>query len=195
MKKMNNKGFTLVETLCAIVMMILVTAIIVGGLQFTTNNFSKLMSVSEAQVMSKTLSTAIADELRYASDIKSDQYSNYKGDKVVTYKNTNYGSDNDTFDPFIDVDKEGHIVVIENDKIENSTKIVSDKVYTYGNTANVEISYSEEKCIFSVKLEIKNSNGDVLKTTNFDVEPIVHDQIVSKVSETDVEEPHMEEPV
>lgn len=181
-RKRNKKGFTLVETLCAMIMMVLVTSIIVGGLQFTTNNFSKMMSISEAQVLSKTLSTAVADELRYAFDIKPNQYSTYKGSSVVTYKSTNYGSEDDTFDPYIDVDQEGHLIIIENDKIENSNKLVSDKVYTYGNTANIHIEYSEEKSIFSVKLEIFNSDKEIIKTTDFDVEPIVHESVVTETN-------------
>lgn len=182
MKLRDKKGFTLIETLCAIILMLLVTSMIVNGLQFTTNNFEKTMSITEAQTLSETLKIAISDELRYATEIKREQ--NSQGENVVTYRNTNYGDVFDSFGAYISCDEEGHVgVIFDNDPDYNFNKLISDYTYTYGNKAEVKIDISNDYRIFNIDLTIKNSKDEVLKNISFEVEPIIPETLVS---ETDV---------
>lgn len=64
-----NKGFTLVEMLCTIVIILLISALVVTGVQLGVRSYHRSVSDSEAQVLCSTLTTAISDELRYAGTV------------------------------------------------------------------------------------------------------------------------------
>lgn len=55
------------ETLCAIIILLLATGGMAGGIQFATQEFSKSMVQSESKVLYSTLQSAIKNELEYVS--------------------------------------------------------------------------------------------------------------------------------
>ena len=68
--KKNRKGFSLAETLIAILILLMVSAIIGGAIPAASNAFTKTVDVANAQVVLSTAMTALRDELGMAS-IKS----------------------------------------------------------------------------------------------------------------------------
>ena len=82
-KKLNNKGFTLVELLCTIAVVILLTSCITLGVGLATKSFDKTYRFAKAQTLSSTLNYLISDELRTACYAKSESGS-------LRYKSENY---------------------------------------------------------------------------------------------------------
>ncbi len=70
-KKLRSKrGLTLMEVLCAIAVMGLLTTAIAFALPATASTYKNLTSGAEASVLCSTLSEAVSQELRFASNIR-----------------------------------------------------------------------------------------------------------------------------
>lgn len=65
-----RSGFTLAETLMAVLILLLVTAIVAGGMPVAVNSLEKSVDGSHAQVLLSTTMTALRDELTTAKDVK-----------------------------------------------------------------------------------------------------------------------------
>ena len=72
MKLKDKKGLTLVEMLCTVAILVLVSMVMVLGVQLGVRSYAKSVSYSEAQVLCSTLTTTISDELRYSGTLKVD---------------------------------------------------------------------------------------------------------------------------
>ena len=67
-RKLRSKGgFTLTELLTAVAILGLIAAALEVGLPTAVRAYRQVTASAEAQVLCSTLSTAIADELRYAA--------------------------------------------------------------------------------------------------------------------------------
>lgn len=65
-KVRENQGLTLVEMLCATVILLLLGLLINTGLHMAVSNYRRMVLQSESQLLMSTLSDVLADELRYA---------------------------------------------------------------------------------------------------------------------------------
>ena len=73
MKKLRGrKGFTLVELLCVLAVLVLVSAGMLTGVLLGVRSYAKSVSYSEAQVLLQTLKTSVSDELRYAGVVRQE---------------------------------------------------------------------------------------------------------------------------
>lgn len=80
-KKLNSqRGLTLVEMLCAVLILLLLSLMLNTGLNMAMRSYRKLTAEAETQLLLNTLVDAIADELRYARDVTA-------GGGTVTYNN------------------------------------------------------------------------------------------------------------
>ncbi|MGI6089893.1 MAG: prepilin-type N-terminal cleavage/methylation domain-containing protein [Saccharofermentanales bacterium] len=77
-KKINNKGVTLVELLVTVVLLILVTGMITLAVDFGARSFNKSNREAEGQILCAALVTAVKDELRYATNIEVDDLNTLK---------------------------------------------------------------------------------------------------------------------
>ena len=68
-KARDRKGFTLAEVLMAVLILLLVTAVVAGGLPAATNAYGKVVDASNAQVLLSTTVTRLRDELRTATGV------------------------------------------------------------------------------------------------------------------------------
>lgn len=68
----NQKGFTLAETLLAVLILLLVSVIVATGIPAARNAYEKVIVASNAQVLLSTAATALRDELGTAWNIKID---------------------------------------------------------------------------------------------------------------------------
>ena len=64
---------TLVELLCALAVVLLVSAGMVLGVSLAVRSYERSVAGSEAQVLCSTLETIVSDELRYAGTLKYDE--------------------------------------------------------------------------------------------------------------------------
>ena len=70
LRKLNQKaGFTLAETLVTILILLMVSSIVAGGIPAATNAYYKAVDGANAQVLLSTAATALRDELGTARDI------------------------------------------------------------------------------------------------------------------------------
>lgn len=84
---MNRKkqGFTLTETLAAVLILILLTGVIALGTSAASRMYSGLVFASESDLLSSTLNTALGDVLHYATDVEIEE------ELVSAFTNKNYG--------------------------------------------------------------------------------------------------------
>lgn len=71
-KKLKEEaGFTLVEMLAATAILILLTMMLGTGLQMTVHSYQKIIAQSEVDLMLSTAIDALADDLRFAREVKA----------------------------------------------------------------------------------------------------------------------------
>lgn len=83
--KRNKQGFTLVETLAALLILSLLTAVIAMGTTTAVGIYRDSLFVSESGILRSTLNTALSDVLRYAA------FAETVGEGDVSITNPNYG--------------------------------------------------------------------------------------------------------
>lgn len=77
MIKMNKKGFTLMETLAAVLVLMLICVGITTGLASATREYRRSLFVTDSQVLENTIRAAATDVLRYATFVKNENNSAY----------------------------------------------------------------------------------------------------------------------
>jgi prepilin-type N-terminal cleavage/methylation domain-containing protein len=154
-KKRAKSGFSLIEMLCALVVMVLVSCLMAVGVRVAVKAYNTEVMHSESQVLCSTIRTMVNDELRYAGTVDT------SGNKIAFFSQ-NYGkavsySTND----------DGQVVLGEN-------KILASKSYPYGMKASVNIkSYDASTRIFSVDVKVTKSDGScILAESSFQVKQL-----------------------
>ena len=163
---MHNKsrgGFTLVEMLCAIVVLILVSMLMVTGVRLGVDSYAKSVSYSEAQVLCSTLKTTVSDELRYSGSVllDADDKVTPKGFFSQTYTNQT----NPNQFPGFSQDENGRVLL-------GGNKLLPNKSYPYGLKASVTLeSYDKTTRVFHVKITVTRTT-QTLAETEFDVQQL-----------------------
>ena len=82
-RKLKNKsGFTLAETLLAVLILLLVSVIVANGIPVARNVYNNVIVGANAQMLLSTAVTALRNELGTARDVKTDSIGTY-----ITYFN------------------------------------------------------------------------------------------------------------
>ena len=159
MKLKDKKGLTLVEMLCTVAILVLVSMVMVLGVQLGVRSYAKSVSYSEAQVLCSTLTTTISDELRYSGTLKVDGSGNVTGFFSQQFGSGDYTAFTTT--------PEGHVQLGGKD-------ILPAKAYPYGIKAEVKsLTYDDVFSLFTVQLSVKDSeNKNTLAETTFEVEKL-----------------------
>ncbi len=71
-KLKDSGGFTLVEMLCAVAILVLLTLMLNTGLNMAVHSYRSITAESETQLLLNSLVDAIAGELRYAHEVTAD---------------------------------------------------------------------------------------------------------------------------
>ena len=157
---MHNKsrgGFTLVEMLCAIVVLM------VTGVRLGVDSYAKSVSYSEAQVLCSTLKTTVSDELRYSGSVLLDA-----GDKVTPkgfFSQTYTNQTNPSQSPGFSQDENGRVLL-------GGNKLLPNKSYPYSLKASVTLeSYDKTTRVFHVKITVTRTTQTLAKT-EFDVQQL-----------------------
>ncbi len=86
--KLNGSaGFTLVEMLCAVLILVLLSLMLNAGLNMAMKSYLDITAESETQLLLNSLTNAIASELRYAHEVSGDEDPTYNGDCRITLEN------------------------------------------------------------------------------------------------------------
>lgn len=91
-KLKNNKGFTLAETLLAVLILLLVSTIVATGMPAAKNAYEKIIVAANAQVLLSTGATALRDELGTSWDVKIDDDTSKTSGTFVTYNSSDTGA-------------------------------------------------------------------------------------------------------
>ena len=154
-----NRGFTMVELLCALAVLILLTSCVIVGVNMSTKSFDSITKATNAKELSDVLNALIADELRYASQIKTDEVGN------LTYRSITQGSNSRM------ICENGYVFV--QDSKGEKWNIVSHDMYSNGcKVSSLSITYTPETKIFDVSVTIVDAAGNSILTDAFQIEAI-----------------------
>lgn len=157
-KKLNSEsGLTLVEMLCAVVILILLGLLLNTGLEMAVRSYRSLTAVSEAELLLSTAVDALSDDLRYARDVSG------SGDSF-TYFSDSFGADT-----ALEVNADGQIVarVGEEAKLVLSTGAYGAYVVDGMKVAipPEDPSAPTDEITFTIELTVKSKDGNVLAKT------------------------------
>ena len=75
MKKLRgSRGVTLTETLCTVLIVLLISAMLAVGVRFAVRTYRESMELSETELLCSTLTAAISDKLRYSSEVGQNMF-------------------------------------------------------------------------------------------------------------------------
>lgn len=78
-KLREHAGFSLVETLCAVAVLMLLCVMLNSGLSVAVKTYFDITAESETQLLLNSLSNAVATELRYAYGVSGEEDPTYNG--------------------------------------------------------------------------------------------------------------------
>ena len=167
-KLKTNKGFTLAETLLAVLILLLVSTIVATGMPAAKNAYEKIIVAANAQVLLSTGATALRDELGTSWDVKIDDDTSKTSGTFVTYNSSDSGAKSRIFlkgdgnkiyiQEYV---KNVYLNVTEGASIGNERLLVSDKAATDG----LVITYTTIKksddgsSVIISGLAVKNKEG------------------------------------
>lgn len=168
-----RSGFTLSETLMAILILLMVSSIVAAGIPVAANAYSKVVMASNAQLLLSTTMTNLRDELGTATDItvKKDDNNNV----TIEYKNDKGGSS--VISQVAQKDPENAVelgvYVYENSGTsQHKYLLVSDKAATENLYLTYTISgYNGGSFIKFDKLTVKTKDADkvISEIENFEI--------------------------
>ena len=159
MKKLRGRrGVTLTETLCTVLIVLLISAMLAVGVRFAVRTYRESMELSETELLCSTLTAAISDKLRYSGEVGQNMF--IQG--VGTTDSSGGGS--------FAISDDGEVVIQTTDSEEFYPQGL--RVRTTGTGETGFISYSAETGIFTVSFAIADAQGNILKETCFDVKRI-----------------------
>ncbi len=155
-KRGRRGGFTIIEMLCAIVVLLLVSALMVVGIRLAVKAYHREVTHSEAQVLCSTIRTVVNDELRYSGTTSTSTSG------VISFFSDNYGK-NVSFS----TSEDGQVYLGEK-------KILSEKAYANGIMAYVTITaYDSSTHIFSATVLVTDTDGTTeLASESFQVKQL-----------------------
>ena len=162
MKKLRgSRGVTLTETLCTVLIVLLISAMLAVGVRFAVRTYRESMELSETELLCSTLTAAISDKLRYSGEVGQNMF-------IQGVGTTDSGGGSFAI---------GEVVIQTTDSEEfrllgSASYPQGLRVRTTGTGETGFISYSAETGIFTVSFAIADAQGNILKETCFDVKRI-----------------------
>lgn len=173
MKKLRKKGgFTLVESLCVLLVVLLVGFAILSGMQFAADILPRSVSLSRAQVLCSTLKTVVSEELRSAGTVYVDGEGEFLG-----IFSTHYGGGQEGISRFGAVDGSG----ADADAGEitlGGRRVLGSTAYA-GAEASVSVDYDRTENCFTAVLTVFDGGGREVKSVTFDVLPVERPAVVT----------------
>ena len=177
-KLRSNRGFTLVEMISTLAIVVLITMLVAVGVSLATRTYSQSVELSEAKVLHSTLSSVISNELAQTSTIKPDPKTPVDGGyKLGKFFSRNYGVEDDlcSFRVISSDGKDYGEIALGSSTTQN--RLLSSGAYTNGTGAKVSAVYygagakSGEPAHFEVTLVVYSKDGEELVSNTFDVVP------------------------
>ena len=147
----SSSGLTMVEMLCAAVILILLGLLLNTGLQMAVNSYHALTVEAETQLLASTLADALADDLRYARKVRTAAETADGGEvnKLTAYDSDTYGAG-----ASIEVEEETGQV------LAGGLKILPAGAYGNGAYRVETLSITCAADCFTIKIKVKEAAGE-----------------------------------
>ena len=155
-KLADSRGLTLVESLCTVVILILLGLMLNTGLNLAVKTYHDATAGSETQLLLSTAVAALSDELRYARSVQVD------GDRLKSYNSTSYGDNvTITYDTGYDT---GQIFV-------GGMRLLPAGAYRNGlyEVTQLDITYTDASSLFTIFLKVAEAGGTISAETTVTV--------------------------
>lgn len=158
-KGKDSRGFTLVEMLCATVILVLLGLLVNTGLNLAVKSYREVTAQSEVELLLSTLTNALTDELHYARDVKQ-----LADGGLIQFHSHRYNYSGN-FYTIIRLDK-GKLYA-------GDYQMVPDGAYSHGTYEIPEdgltITFNKDTRVFEVKLKVQQAGGGISAGTEFTV--------------------------
>lgn len=151
-KLKSSAGFSLVEMLCAVAVLMLLCVMLNSGLSMAMRSYFDLTAKAETQLLLNSLTNAIAGELRYAHEASFDGEGNltYNGGRKLTL-----GSDKQVY--------------VDGRELLPREKDDTNRGGAYKNgeyqVTQMDIVYDQETACFTLKLKVVWKNSGISAET------------------------------
>ena len=146
--KRHNQGFTLVEMLCTVVILLLVSATVTVGTRLAVENYTASITASESQTLCTTVLDAVGDILRYSTRVTDwSEELHFQSDR---YDGVRY-------------------FAVEDGKEIAPQKLLPVKAYPNGLQVRLELEPNQTENMVTVKVTALNSKGKELASRELDV--------------------------
>ena len=162
----NKSGLTLVEMLCCVVVMLLVSIGMVNGVSLAVRNYQSSLMASESQILCSTLTSVVSDELRYAGPVDWNK-------NPISFYSPSYGR------PCVFAQNEEHQVTlkpVDDDTFEGTGfNLLPGRAYHFGMRAEVTLAQKPDtENTFLVTILITAQERELVKN-DFEVEKLNRD--------------------
>ncbi len=180
---MNTRsGFTLTEMLCTVLLVALASIALVSGVSVANRQFQTSIRISQAQQLSTTLETLLANELKYTNEIV------VENGQVKKFYSVTYAISTDLTELVI-LDGNQNIVVIENNQKYGELALGDDSQYhrilshaNYDKQLGVKIqslTFDETNKVFSIQMDIGTDALGSLTQETFKVRSLNEVKVIS----------------
>ncbi len=184
-----ESGFSLAETLIAILILLMVSAIVAGALPAAANAYQKTVDAANAQLLLSTTMTVLRDELGTATDVSVNSTTtiNYKsgntGNQSLIEVETT-GSEKEkgiwlysyphTVTTIVseEVDGESTSTIVETVEYRDVRRIVSEKAATKDLIITCTFAKGTNGEILVKDLEVKKGTNVLAKRTSYTIRPV-----------------------
>ncbi len=158
MKQMRNKlksrrGASLLEMLCALLVLVLLMSMVVTGVQLGAKAWRNLQAASQGRQLCRALSAALRQELRFADRVMAGE--------TVTFDSRDYGAGCRL------MSREGCLYL---ETETGSHPVLPETLYPAGSRAELRLEFDENEKIFTVWLTVSEETGKCLAEAHFQVE-------------------------
>lgn len=180
--QMNTRsGFTLTEMLCTVLLVALASIALVSGVSVANRQFQTSIRISQAQQLSTTLETLLANELKYTNEIV------VENGQVKKFYSVTYAISTDLTELVI-LDGNQNIVIESNQKY-GELALGDDSQYhrilshaNYDKQLGVKIqslTFDETKKVFSIQMDIGTDALGSLTQETFKVRSLNEVKVIS----------------
>ena len=161
MKKLREKrGMTLIEMLCAVLLLLIMSGMLTLGVSFAVRTYRDSMQSSQAQELCSTITAAISDKLRYCGSVSKN------GDSIFIQ---DVGSVSSGEGEIFSLNESGEITL----DAAGTKKLLGSRSYPRGlRVEELRMTYDSDSGIFSVSFRITDGRDRELAGSDFDVKRI-----------------------
>ena len=163
-KLRGEAGVTLVEMLASVMLLTMLALMVGAGLGTSMRVYRGVVAQSEAELLLSTAVNALADELRYAWNVKDDEDTEDNGWTDFTYSSTSFGDE-------VRLGLVSGRIMAGSES--DSKNVLSTDSGAYGKNAGgladckvdtMSISHEPDDSVFTIELKITGADGASAKT-------------------------------